>query len=69
MYSIKKIILAFLLIPASAGILYADLFYTQKQYNDLYNEKIAVELELKSLREQFKNERGNLLEKVRQLFA
>lgn len=67
MYSIKKIILAFLLIPASAGILYADLFYTQKQYNDLYNEKIAVELELKSLREQFKNERGNLLEKVRQL--
>ena len=67
MNHIRKTILASVFIIASSGILRADLFYTQKQYNNLYNEKVACELELKSLREQFKNEKNNLLERVRAL--
>mgnify|MGYP001364957314 CR=1 FL=1 len=64
---IRQIILTGVIIISAAEILQADIFYTPKQYNDLYNEKIACELELKSLREQSKNEKTNMLEKIRSL--
>jgi cell division protein FtsB len=38
----------------------ADLFYTPSQYNRLYSDKVAVELELKMLKRQYRNELDNL---------
>ena len=59
----------------------ADLFYSQTDYNKLYNEKVAVELELgnlhkkkvslenelKSLKEQYENDRFNLEKTINEL--
>jgi len=67
----KKTILTavlFLTLPAIDG-LRADLFYTPGEYNRLYNEKIALELELKYLKKQYENDRGNLLSDKRELLA
>ena len=36
----------------------ADIFYTPSQYNSLYNEKIALQLELKTLNRQYQNEKN-----------
>ena len=36
-----------------------QLLYTKNQYNKIYNEKVALELELKSLKRKFKNEKAN----------
>ncbi len=54
----------FLLIPA---VVKADVFYTPGQYNEIYHEKIALELEIKSLKNQYSNEKRNLTEQIRQL--
>ena len=43
------------------GYLHADFFYTQGEYNRLYNDKVALDLELKYLKKQYDNDRGNLL--------
>ena len=45
----------------------ADIFYFSWEYNSLYNEKVALELELKSLKRQFKNEVSGLESKIRKL--
>jgi chemotaxis protein MotB len=60
----KKILLlvslcAALFLPGTD--LLADLFYYPGEYNRVYNEKIALELELKYLKKQYDNDRGNLL--------
>ncbi len=47
--------------------IFADVFYTPGEYNELYNEKIALELQIKSLKKQYGNERGDLLDKIRSL--
>jgi chemotaxis protein MotB len=36
------------------------LFYTSTQYNKLYNVKVALELELQSLKRQYRNDKANL---------
>lgn len=45
----------------------AEVFYTPGEYRNLFNEKVAVEIELKSVREQFSNEKSNLESKIKQL--
>ncbi len=35
-------------------------FYTSSQYNKLYNVKVALELELQSLKRQYRNDKANL---------
>ena len=45
----------------------ADLFYFPSEFNDLYNEKVALEVELKSLKRQLINERHNLESKIIEL--
>jgi len=48
-------------------IVFADVFYTPGEYNALYNEKIALELQIKSLKRQYGNERRDLLDKIKGL--
>lgn len=45
---------------ASPVSLFADWFYWPSEYNALYNEKYAIELELEKLKRQYKNELTNL---------
>ena len=45
----------------------ADLFYTPGQYNAIYNEKVALELELKTLKRQFSNEKSALESRIKDL--
>lgn len=54
-------------ILAVSGIGSADVFYTTKEYNNLYNQKVAAELELKTLRQQYQNDRTNLQSRIRDL--
>ncbi len=66
----KKINLLFLslliLIPAArAG--HADIFYTSKEYGKVYNDKVALEIELKALNQQFLNDKSNLNRKIKDL--
>lgn len=45
----------------------AALIYTPAQYNNLYNEKVAVELELRALRGQYNNEKSNFETRIKEL--
>lgn len=45
----------------------AALLYTPSQYNKLYNEKVALELELESLKQQYGNEKSGLEATIREL--
>ncbi len=63
----NRILFVVLILFSASGALRADLFYTPGEYNDLYNEKVAIELELKSLREQCQNEKTNLQSRIREL--
>jgi chemotaxis protein MotB len=54
-------------IAASAFSAHGALLYTKKQYNDLHNDKIAVELELASVLRKYQNEKSNLEAKIAQL--
>jgi chemotaxis protein MotB len=56
------IIFAALVFPAKAA-----LMYFPSEYNALYNEKVAFELELKTLKRQFTNERANLESRIKDL--
>ncbi len=67
MNSIKKIFITACFILTVSEIANADVFYTTKEYNNLYNQKVAAELELKTLRQQFQNDRTNLQSRVRDL--
>ncbi|HPA72564.1 MAG TPA: OmpA family protein [Spirochaetota bacterium] len=52
---------AALFLLALPALLHADLVYWQSEYNALYNEKVALDLELKYLKKQYQNDRANLL--------
>jgi len=45
----------------------ADLFYSQSQYNKVLNEKVAVELQMNSLKRQAKNDKTNLESSIRDM--
>ncbi len=51
----------------SVSYLKADIFYFPSEYNAIYNEKVALELELKTLKRQFINERTALETRVKEL--
>ncbi len=63
----------FIPLLITCGILFAiqpvhsALFYTNAQYGKLYNEKVALELELQSLKRQYGNDKANLEATVRGL--
>jgi chemotaxis protein MotB len=42
------------------GRLRGALFYTSSQYNKLYNVKVALELELQTLKRQYRNDKANM---------
>jgi chemotaxis protein MotB len=60
-------ILVFLFFMVISGDIHAALFYTPSQYNAIYNEKVALELELQSVRKQLTNELANLESENRKL--
>lgn len=64
---LKKIFMISGFILTVPGMLMADIFYTPTEYNNLSNEKIAVELELKTLKQQYQNEKNNLQSRIREL--
>lgn len=59
-YSCARALAVLCIGAALTGPLQAALLYTAGQYNKLYNEKVATELELQSLKRQYGNERANL---------
>lgn len=54
----------FLFLTMNAG---AALLYTPSQYKAVYNEKVALELELKTLKNQYANQLNKLLEEKKVL--
>ncbi len=46
-----------------------QLLYTASQYIKIYNEKVALELELDTLKRQYGNDKANLESKIRELGA
>lgn len=56
-----------LFMAFTANTVSAAVFYTNTEYNNLYNEKVAFELELNSLKRQFSNEKANLEAKIKEL--
>ncbi len=50
-----------------ANVASADILYTASKYKKLYNEKVALELELKNLRQQYANDRSNLESRIKKL--
>lgn len=59
---------AALAVAALPGRLHAgQLLYTSSQYIKIYNEKVALELELESLKRQYGNDRANMESKIREL--
>ncbi|MBN2039976.1 MAG: OmpA family protein [Spirochaetes bacterium] len=54
----KIIILFFTVFCIYVIPLKADIIYFPSEYNALYNEKVALELELKTLKRQFSNEKA-----------
>ena len=52
----KMLIAAAILVPVYAF----SLFKTDSEYNTLYNQKVALELEIKSLKRQFDNQSASL---------
>lgn len=45
----------------------ADVFYTAKEYSKVYNDKVALEIELKTLNQQYQNDKSNLNRKIKDL--
>jgi chemotaxis protein MotB len=45
----------------------ADLLYWPSEYNDIYNIKVALELELKTLKRQYSNEKANFESRINEL--
>ncbi|MBN2160448.1 MAG: OmpA family protein [Spirochaetes bacterium] len=54
-------------ITAGDGSLHGALLYTATQYNKLYNENVALQLELDSLKRQYGNDKANLEAKIADL--
>jgi chemotaxis protein MotB len=62
-----KILTSLFIITISSVTIYANIFYTPKEYNNIYNQKVAAELELKSLRQQYQNDKSNLQARIQEL--
>ena len=58
---IFKIALSILVFLFIQNTLDADIFYWPSEYNTIYNEKVALEIELKRLKEQYSNEKEKLV--------
>lgn len=59
--------LAFIITLLTAVPVFADIFYTRSEYEELENEKYALELDLKFLNERFINERFQMNRKADEL--
>ncbi len=55
------------LITGAGTNVKADVFYTAKEYRTVYNEKVALEIELKTLNQQYQNEKANLNKRIKDL--
>ena len=70
-YSRRYIFIKFIFLFVSFFVFktYSDaaLFYSPKEYNTVYNEKVAAELEVKTLKRQFSNERANFEARIKDL--
>jgi len=68
MNKLNLIILLSIIIPVSIStVAKADVFYTAKEYRTIYNEKVALEIELKTLNQQYQNEKANLNKRIKDL--
>lgn len=56
----KQITRGLIILLALSSSLFAELYYSHSEYRELYNEKYALEIELKHLNEKFINERLEL---------
>jgi chemotaxis protein MotB len=65
---LKKIISMFFIMVSIAAA-DAAMFYTPSEYNALYNEKIALTLELKTLNRQYQNEKNRYENTINSLQA
>ncbi len=61
---VLSVLLVLILFSFPAG---AALFYSSSEYNATYNEKVAAELELKTVKRQLTNEISNLQGRVKDL--
>ncbi len=66
---VKHLFVIFTALLLGFGIVRADaaLLYSPKQYNNLYNEKVAVELELRALKARYNNEKSNFESRIQDL--
>ena len=55
------------IISIPKASVYGDIIYWPSEYNSLYNEKVAIELELKSLQTKYDNETANLQTRIKEL--
>jgi chemotaxis protein MotB len=62
-----RALISLLLIPLIFISAHAAIFYTPSEYNTLYNEKVALQLELKNLNRQYLNEKSELESKINDL--
>jgi len=60
-------LISLLLIPLLFIAADAAIFYTPSEYNTLYNEKVALQLELKILNRQYQNEKAELENRISDL--
>lgn len=62
-----RIILSSILLMLFSNALHADIFYTAKEYRKIYNDKVALEIELRTLNQQYQNDKSNLLKRIKDL--
>lgn len=62
---IPALFFSFFIITISP--LKADIIYWPSEYNAIYNEKVALELELKTVKRQFSNEKTALESRIKEL--
>lgn len=65
-FSISSLLYLIIFIIPDAPV-YGDIIYWPSEYNSLYNEKVALELELKSLQTKYDNETANLQARIKDL--
>jgi chemotaxis protein MotB len=63
----KKLFISLFIIPLLFIVADAALFYTPSEYNTLYNEKVALQLELRTLNRQYQNEKAELEARISNL--
>ncbi|MCL1864564.1 MAG: OmpA family protein [Spirochaetes bacterium] len=63
----NKFLFSLFLIPLTVIGADGAIFYTPSEYNALYNEKVALQLELKTLNRQCQNEKAELESRINEL--